>query len=325
MKLDAFGWSSERQAEFAPYAAEGLVAGRVVGEHRSHFQVATDSVELSAELTGRLRKSAAQRSDLAGVGDFVAMCLSAGDGNATIEDVLPRTSALIRKASGEDRPQLLAANVDAVFIVTAPDGDFNLPRIERLLALVADSSATPVIVLNKSDLTDDVAGTKEQIATIAPGVPVDAISARAGDGIAALERYFYGNRTIGLIGSSGVGKSTLTNALLGRAAQATQEVRAHDSRGRHTTTHRQLFLRPRGGAIIDTPGMRGVELWNTGEDAAANFDDIETLALSCKFRNCRHDTEPACAVRAAVGRGELEAERVARYVKLARPAHLSAR
>jgi ribosome biogenesis GTPase / thiamine phosphate phosphatase len=318
MKLEAFGWSSERQAEFAPHAAEGLVAGRVVGEHRSHFQVATDAVELSAELTGRLRKSAAQRSDLAGVGDFVAMRLSAGDGNATIEDVLPRTSALIRKASGEDRPQLLAANVDAVFIVTAPDGDFNLPRIERLLALVADSSATPVIVLNKSDLTDDVAGTKEQIGTIAPGVPVDAVSARASDGIAALERYFYGNRTIGLIGSSGVGKSTLTNALLGRAAQATQEVRAHDSRGRHTTTHRQLFLRPRGGAIIDTPGMRGVELWNAGEDADGNFDDIETLALACKFRNCRHDTEPACAVRAAVGRGELEADRVARYVKLAR-------
>ena len=166
---------------------------------------------------------------------------------------------------------------------------------------------------------DDVAGTTEQIATVAPGVPVHAISARAGDGIAALEQYFDGNRTVGLIGSSGVGKSTLTNELLGRAAQATQEVRAHDSRGRHTTTHRQLFLRPQGGAIIDTPGMRGVELWNTGEDADGNFDDIEALALECKFRNCRHDSEPACAVRAAVGRGELEAERVARYVKRRTP------
>ena len=325
MKLDAFGWNGERQAEFAAYAAEGLVPGRVVGEHRSHFQVATDAAELSAELTGRLRNAAAQRSDLAGVGDFVALRLSAGDGRATIEEVLPRTSALIRKASGEDRPQLLAANVDVVFVVTAPDGDFNLPRIERLLALVADSGATPVIVLNKSDLTDDVAGAKAQIATIAPDVPVHAISARAGDGIIAIEQHFAGNRTVGLIGSSGVGKSTLTNELLGRAAQVTQEVRAHDSRGRHTTTHRQLFLRPRGGSIIDTPGMRGVERWLPASELGNNFEDIESLALECKFSNCRHEAEPKCAVRAAVARGDLDAERVAGYVRRAREVKSSAR
>ena len=325
MKLEAFGWNGERQAEFAAHAAEGLVPGRVVGEHRSHFQVAAVTAELSAELTGRLRNAAAQRSDLAGVGDFVALRLSVGDGRATIEEVLPRTSALIRKASGEDRPQLLAANVDVVFVVTAPDGDFNLPRIERLLALVADSSATPVIVLNKSDLTDDVVGTKEQIATIAPGVPVHAISARAADGITDIEQYFAGNRTVGLIGSSGVGKSTLTNELLGRAAQVTQEVRAHDSRGRHTTTHRQLFLRPRGGSIIDTPGMRGVERWLPGNETGNNFEDIETLALECKFSNCRHEAEPKCAVRAAVARGDLDTDRVAGYVRRAREAKPSAR
>jgi ribosome biogenesis GTPase len=249
-----------------------------------------------------------------------------GDGPATIEAVLPRTSALVRKASGEMRPQLLAANVDVVFIVTAPDGDFNLPRIERLLALVRDSDAAPVILLNKADLTDDVARMVDQVASVAPGIPVHAISARARDGISDTEQYFAGNRTVGLIGSSGVGKSTLTNELLGRAAQATQEVRAHDSRGRHTTTHRQLFLRPLGGAIIDTPGMRGVELWNTGKDVDSNFEDIEALALECKFRNCRHDSEPACAVRAAVGRGELEAARVASYIKsVARPAQFGTR
>jgi ribosome biogenesis GTPase / thiamine phosphate phosphatase len=325
MTLEAFGWSEQRQSAFAPHAAEGRVPGRVVGEHRSHFQVATDAIELSAEVTGRLRQAAAQRSDLPGVGDFVALRPSMGDGPATIEAVLPRTSALVRKASGESRPQLLAANVDVVFVVTAPDGDFNLPRIARLLALVVDSAAAPVILLNKADLSPDIARATDQIAMIAAGIPIHAIGARAGDGIAALARYFDGNRTVGLIGSSGVGKSTLTNVLLGRAAQATQEVRAHDSRGRHTTTHRQLFLRPHGGAIIDTPGMRGVELWNAGQDADGNFDDIETLALECKFRNCRHDSEPACAVRAAVGRGELEAERVARYLQLARPAQLGAR
>jgi ribosome biogenesis GTPase len=325
MRLEAFGWNGDRQAKFAAYAAEGLVPGRVVGEHRSHFQVATDAIELSAEVTGRLRNEAAQRSDLPGVGDFVALRLAMGDGPATIEAVLPRTSALVRKASGESRPQLLAANVDVVFIVTAPDGDFNLPRIERLLALVVDSSAAPVIVLNKAELSPDIGGATDQIATVALGVPIHAISARAGDGIAVLEQYFDGNRTIGLIGSSGVGKSTLTNELLGRAAQATQEVRAHDSRGRHTTTHRQLFLRPHGGAIVDTPGMRGVELWNAGQDANGNFEDIETLALACKFSNCRHEAEPKCAVRAAIARGDLDAERVAGYVRRAREAKSSAR
>lgn len=317
MTLAALGWSDFRQAEFAALHADGLTPGRVVGEHRSHFRVATSLIELSAEIAGRMRNAATQRSDLPGVGDFVALRLSASNGPATIEAVLPRTSAVVRKASGENRPQLLAANVDVVFIVTAPDGDFNVPRIERLLALVVESGATPVIVLNKTDLTDDVAAVMQQITAVAPGVSVHAVSAHA-HSTNELERYFDGNRTIALIGSSGVGKSTLTNALLGRAAQATQEVRAHDSRGRHTTTHRQLFLRPRGGSIMDTPGMRGIEVWNPGNDATSKFDDIEALALGCKFTNCRHETEPKCAVRAAVARGELDAERVAKYVTLAR-------
>ncbi len=324
MTLEAFGWSDQRQAQFAASGADGLTPGRVVGEHRSHFRVATDTTELSAEVTGRLRNAAAQRSDLPGVGDFVALRLAAGSGPATIEDVLPRTSALVRKASGENRPQLLAANVDVVFIVTAPDGDFNLPRIGRLLALVADTGATAVIVLNKADLADDAAGTIDQIASVAPGVAVHAVSTYAHT-ISNLERYFEGNRTVALIGSSGVGKSTLTNGLLGRAAQATQEVRAHDSRGRHTTTHRQLFLRPGGGSIIDTPGMRGVEAWNTDKDIDSNFEDIAALALDCKFSNCRHEAEPKCAVRAAVARGELDAERLAGYVRRAREAMESAR
>jgi ribosome biogenesis GTPase len=315
MTLDALGWCERHRAEFIVHAAKGLAPGRVVAEHRSHYQVATDSAELSAGTTGRIRNIVAQRSDLPGVGDFVGVRLAAGDGPATIEAVLPRTTALIRKASSERQPQLLAANVDAVFIVTAPDGDLNLPRIERYLALVRESGAAPVIVLNKADLTDDVVGTTNEIAAIAPGVPVHAISARDREGIEVLEPYFAGHQTVGLVGSSGVGKSTLTNELLGRAAQATQEVRAHDSRGRHTTTHRQLFLRPQGGAIIDTPGMRGLELWNAGENVGNDFDDIEGLATGCKFRNCRHDSEPGCAVRAAVGRGDLEAKRLASYVK----------
>jgi ribosome biogenesis GTPase len=323
MTLEALGWTEHRQSEFTVHAAVGLVPGRVVAEHRSHYRVATDATELSAGTTGRIRNTVVQRSDLPGVGDFVGVRLAQGDGPATIEVVLPRISALVREAAGERRPQLLAANIDVVFIVTAPDGDFNLPRLERYLALVRNSGAAPVIILNKSDLTSDLAGMTGQIAEIAPGVAIHVLSARKRDGTEAIAKYFAGNRTVVLVGSSGVGKSTLTNQLLARDAQATQEVRGHDSRGRHTTTHRQLFTRPQGGSIIDTPGIRGVELWATGKDGNSDFDDIETLALECKFSNCRHQTEPACAVRAAVAHGDLEAGRLASYVKLARPSQFS--
>lgn len=325
MTLEVLGWNSQRHEEFEAHAARGLVPGRVVGEHRSHYQVATDATELSAVKTGRLRNSAGERSDLPGVGDFVAIRLAEGDGPATIEAVLPRTSALIRKAAGEPRPQLLAANIDVVFIVTALGGDFNLARMQRYLALVVESGATPVVVVNKADLPDDVMGPIGQIEGIDPGVPVHAISARALDGARDLEQYFEGNCTVALVGSSGVGKSTLTNRLLGRAAQATQEVRAHDGRGRHTTTHRQLFKRLEGGAIIDSPGLRELELWNPSEDSKSGFDDIEALATQCRFRDCRHDSEPGCAVRAAVDREDLNTDRLADYVKLGRASQRSAR
>jgi ribosome biogenesis GTPase len=325
MSLEALGWNSQRQAEFEAYAAQGLMPCRVVGEHRSHFRVSTGTSELSAVITGRLRKSAAERSDLPGVGDFVAIRMAEGDGPAPIEAVLRRTSALIRKAAGERRPQLLAANIDVVFIVTALGGDFNLARMERYLALVSESGATPVVVVNKADLPGDVVRPNGQIDGIDPGVPIHAISARAQDGARDLERYFEGNRTVALIGSSGVGKSTLTNRLLGHDAQATQEVRAHDGRGQHTTTHRQLFTRVSGGTVIDSPGLRGLELWNPSTDSKSDFDDIEALASQCRFRDCRHDSEPGCAVRAAVDRGDLDADRFASYVKPGRDSLRTAR
>jgi ribosome biogenesis GTPase / thiamine phosphate phosphatase len=315
LKLEAVGWTRQRQEDFAVHTSDGLLPGRVVGEHRTHYQVATDVGELTAEMSGRLRKSAVQRSDLPGVGDFVAVRLSVGDGPAILEEVLPRTSAIIRMAASEQRPQLLAANVDVAFIVTGLDGDFNLQRIERYLALVRDSGAVAVIVANKIDVSADVAAALAQIAAIAHGVPVLAISARDGKDIGKLETYLDDAQTAVFIGSSGVGKSTLTNQLLGRDAQATQEVRSHDSRGRHTTTHRQLFTRPQGGAIIDTPGIRGLELWTTPTTDAARFEDIEALAAQCRFRDCRHVSEPACAVRAAVARGDIDAGHLASYAK----------
>ena len=317
MSLATLGWNERRHRDFAIYSGDGLVPGRVVGEHRTHYQVATEGVELSAEATGRLRNAAHLRSNMPGVGDFVALRRPAGDGPATIEAILPRTSALIRKASGEPRPQLLAANVDVVFIVTGLDGDFNLARIQRFLALVRDSGALPVIVANKAELSLDITAITREIAAIAPDVALHPTSVRAGSGLHDLEQYFSGNRTVVLIGSSGVGKSTLTNVLLERDAQATGAVRAHDSRGRHTTTHRQLFIRPRGGAIIDTPGLRGLEAWN-GDAVATNFADIELLATQCRFSDCQHRTEPKCAVLAAVARGDLDAGHVAEYLKTAR-------
>jgi ribosome biogenesis GTPase / thiamine phosphate phosphatase len=223
---------------------------------------------------------------------------------------------VIRKRSGTPDPQLLAANVDVVFIVTAQGGDFNLPRMKRYLALVQQSGATPVSVVNKSDLGDEIITPAGGIDGISPEVPTHVVGARASDGLYVLEQYFQGNRTVALIGSSGVGKSTLTNKLLGRAAQATQEVRGYDGRGRHTTTFRQLLVLPHGGAIIDTPGLRGLELWNTAAADELGFDDIERLASECRFRNCGHMSEPGCAVQSAIARGDLEAERLADYMAI---------
>jgi ribosome biogenesis GTPase / thiamine phosphate phosphatase len=325
MSLEALGWNGQWRVKFEALAATGLVPARVVGEHRSHYRVATEATELSAGTTGRLRNAVAQRSDLPGVGDFVAVNVSEGASASTIEVVLPRTSALIRKASGTPDPQLLAANVDVVFIVTALGGDFNVPRIKRYLALVQQSGATPVIVVNKSDLENNVVGPAGQIEGIDPASAVHLISARAREGIPILEQYFTGNRTVALVGSSGVGKSTLTNQLLGRDAQATQDVRGYDGRGRHTTTHRQLLVRMQGGAIVDTPGLRGLELWNATDADHTNFDDIEQLALQCRFTNCQHRTEPGCAVRSAVERGEVDGVRFAEYVKSANGRGRSAR
>jgi ribosome biogenesis GTPase len=318
MSLKALGWNGQWQEKFDACASAGLAPARVVGEHRTHYRVATESTELSAGTTGRMHNTVAMRSDLPGVGDFVAVNILDGNSQSTIEVVLPRTSALIRKASGTPDPQLLAANIDVVFIVTALGGDFNLARMTRYLALVQQSGAAPVVVVNKSDLENEVVGPAGRIEGVGPDVPVHLISAREPASIQILEQYFTGNRTVALIGSSGVGKSTLTNRLLGQDTQATQEVRDYDGRGRHTTTHRQLLVRSQGGAIVDTPGLRGLELWNTTDADEDGFDDIQRLALQCRFSNCQHKGEPSCAVRSAVERGEVEQARLAKFLQSVR-------
>ena len=319
MKLVALGWNVRRQEDFKAYAAEDLVPGRIVSEHRTHYRVATDALEISAETTGRLRNAAKQRSDLPGTGDFVALRIGGRDDMAIIEAVLPRSSALLRKSAGEARPQLLAANVDTVFIVMALDGDFNLPRLERYLELVRASGAVPIIVANKTDLSADVQGRLSEVREASPGVAVHALSARTKPVTDELEPYFSDNRTVALIGSSGVGKSTLTNLLIGDAVQATQDVREHDNRGRHTTTHRQLFVRSRGGSIMDTPGMRGLEQWGITEKVGTGFENILELAAHCRFSDCQHRSEPHCAVKAAIASFELEPEHLANYLKRKSP------
>jgi len=245
----------------------------------------------------------------------VALQLPEGDGTAAIHAVLPRSSMFIRRAAGDATDgQVVAANVDVVFLVAGLDGDFNLRRIERYIAAGWESGAQPVVVLNKSDLAANLEDTIAEVQAIAPGVPVVALSALAG--VESLAPWLGPDRTIALLGSSGVGKSTLVNALIGAERQATGPVREEDSRGRHTTTARELIVMPLGGVLIDTPGMRLLGLWSSGDGVSEAFSDVEEIAGRCRYRDCVHDQEPGCAVREAVADGALGADRFASWQKL---------
>ena len=317
MNLDLLGWNAHWRDLFEPYLHDNLTPGRVVAEHRGAYRIETGAGERAGVLGGRLRHHAAGRLDLPAVGDFVALRLPDGDGSVAVDAVLPRRTAFVRRAAG-DRPddQVIAANIDFVFVMMALDNDFNIRRVERYLAAVWESGASPVVLLNKTDVCDDVAGRVEELRGVAIGVDVHAISALTADDLSALQRYVQPGMTIGFVGSSGVGKSTLLNRLLGRDAQTTAGVREHDSRGRHTTTHRELFVLPQGGLVIDTPGMREFQLSNAEDGVDAVFADIEALAADCRFGDCAHRGEPGCAVRAAIERGDLDAARLEAYEKL---------
>jgi ribosome biogenesis GTPase len=315
--LESLGWSPSFAEAFVPYGEQGLVPGRVTREHRGLFRVQAESGEYVAELAGRLRHEARGRADLPAVGDWVALLPAAAGLRATIMAVLPRRSRFARKAAGDEHDQqVAAANVDTVFLVSGLDHDFNLRRIERYLVMARESGARPVVVLNKADLSPDAESARREVEEVAGGAPVHLVSVREGTGLEALEPYLRPRETVALLGSSGVGKSTLLNRLSGAERQATREVRAHDSRGRHTTSHRQIFVLPTGALMVDTPGMRELQLWDAGAGLDATFDDVETLAVSCRFGNCAHGAEPGCAVREALAQGRLGEGRFASYLKL---------
>jgi ribosome biogenesis GTPase len=314
--LQRLGWNDHFQHAFEALDGAGLFAARVITEQRGEYRLIGEDGPLRAfpPVTMRRKTDSLEKP---GVGDFVAVA-PADSGLPSIAALLPRRTALTRQAAGEKaESQLVAANLDVVFVVTSMNQDFNLRRLERYLVVAGASGAKPVLVLNKADLAaDDRARFLDSIGEVAAGVDTIATSALTAEGIGSLRSYLGPGRTIGLIGSSGVGKSSLVNRLIGEEVQETAAIREHDARGRHTTTHRELFLLPDDlGILLDTPGMRELQLWSR-EGLSEAFRDVEALSGTCQYRDCRHNGEPGCGIDDAIAVGELPAERWDSYRKL---------
>lgn len=315
--LGSLGWDAERARSFASYARSGCRPARVSRVDRGVYAVLTAEGAMRTTAAGRLlAAAAADLSTLPVAGDWVAL-RDWPDGHTTVEAVLPRRTSVVRNSAGRDSlGQILAANVDVAAVVEALDPDPDAGRIERLVALVLQSGAEPLVLLTKADLVPDVTGLVAQLRRSAPGVEVLPVSSRDPAAMAELAQRVGHGRTLGLFGASGVGKSSLVNALVGTSVLVTRALRA-DGRGRHTTTFRALVPLPGGGAVLDTPGVRSVGLDDTDDGLRAAFADVAALAAECRFRDCRHEQEPGCAVLAAVADGSLPARRLASWHKLA--------
>ncbi|MBT2214802.1 ribosome small subunit-dependent GTPase A [Virgibacillus dakarensis] len=313
--LEKLGWDdSIRDAENDKLA-------RVITVQKNSYRISDGEVEYFAHLSGKFLNQATTALDFPAVGDWAEVQKLADEQKAVIHRVLPRKSQFIRQAAGfKTEGQIVAANMDLVFIVNSLNHDLNVRRMERYILATYESGASPVVVLTKLDEStpEDVMRIIAQVEEVAIGVPIVAISSITGEGMEELLKYLPAQKTVALLGSSGVGKSTLVNKLLGEEVQETKDIREADSKGRHTTTHREMFIMPNGALLIDTPGMRELQLWDGDSAIDTTFQDIEALVLECRFTDCQHDTEPGCRVQEALASGELTVERFQSYLKLQR-------
>jgi ribosome biogenesis GTPase len=319
MDLTDLGWDQFFEQASVEFRRRGLVPARVVCEHKERYEILGTGGARSAKVAGRMIHTAASRVDFPAVGDWVCVGGASGDGEAIIHALLPRKSKFSRKVAGvETEEQVVAANIDKVFIVCAFGGELNPRRIERYVTLAWESGAGPIIVVNKADLCGDTVAAIATIEPAAVGVPILVASALQGTGLDALLEYLKPGSTAAFLGSSGVGKSTIINHLLGEETLEVGEVRSYDGKGRHITTSRHLVLLNSGGMIIDTPGMREIQLWAGEASLEGSFEDVEEIAQACRFRDCSHRSEPGCAVKEAIEGGRLDAGRLKGYMKLRR-------
>ena len=318
MTLQELGWDEERAREIEPWANKPAhEPGRVLIGFNYLYRVGIESGEFDAVLAGRLKHHAERQGELPAVGDWVVVRKRPEEDRGAIVAVLPRRSRFSRRMAGNvTDEQVVAANVDVIFIVMSLDDDFSVRRLERYLLMARESGATPVVLLTKPDLSADLPANVADVASAAGDVPVHVLSPKLNQGLEQVTLYMTAGHTAALLGSSGVGKSTIINRLVGADVRKTREVRESDSKGRHTTTHRELVVLPGGGLMIDTPGMRELQLWDASESVRGTFEDIETLAAECHFTNCRHRDEPRCAVKAAVDEGTIAPDRLASYLDL---------
>ena len=319
MDLFSWGWTHYFEAMWNSKERGSEVPARVISQQKKFWAIAGGFGECWAEPSGKLRLEAEEGADWPAVGDWVVATVSEEADSGTIQEVLPRKSKFVRKTAGRvTQEQVLATNIDTALLVSALDGDFNPRRVERYLAQCWESGAKPVILLNKADVCANAAARAAEMERVAAGAAVYIASAKSGLGFEGLEKHLSRGQTLCLLGSSGVGKSTIVNRLMGRAIQETNEVRESDSRGRHTTSARELFALPGGALLIDTPGLRELQLWDSDEGVSRAFADIESLAAQCRFSNCRHEAEPGCTIRQAIASGALDEGRLDNWRKLLR-------